>query len=170
MTVSWWFSKKDCFLQPSQQIPFPSVMIKSMKLTICILSLFWGSALWAQSTVTATISNLSSDKGVCLVCLFDNAAAFAGNGKAVQCQQASVSNRKSVAVFSNIQPGTYAISVFHDANRNNKLDKNFFGIPKEGYGASRNKLPFAAAPAFAENKFDVRTGSDVNLAIKLRYL
>jgi uncharacterized protein (DUF2141 family) len=44
------------------------------------------------------------------------------------------------------------------------------GIPKEGYGASKNSLPFAAAPGFNSNKFEVKNNASTLLTIKLRYL
>ena len=30
-----------------------------------------------------------------------------------------------------LPPGTHAIGIFHDADLNNKMDDNFFGVPKE---------------------------------------
>ena len=74
------------------------------------------------------------------------------------------------ALFANVPPGIYAIMVFHDANNNNQFDKNFLGIPKEGYGASGNNLPFASAPAFNANKFEVKDGVLTTLNIRLRNL
>lgn len=124
----------------------------------------------AQGKVSVSISNLKSSNGVCRVCLFDNAAAFNGNGKPVQCVATAVKNKNASASFDNIAAGTYAVSVFHDANNNNKLDLNFVGIPKEGYGASKNKLPFASAPLFKENQFAVKPGHTVQLQIRLRHL
>jgi uncharacterized protein (DUF2141 family) len=50
------------------------------------------------------------------------------------------------------------------------MDTNFLGIPKEGYGASKNKLPFASAPTFADNKFDVGANNTINIEIRLRNL
>lgn len=50
------------------------------------------------------------------------------------------------------------------------MDKNFLGIPKEGYGASKNKLPFASAPDFDDNKFQVLQNTITNLTIRLRNL
>jgi uncharacterized protein (DUF2141 family) len=81
-----------------------------------------------------------------------------------------IKNKTSVASFDNVKEGTYALFIFHDANNNNKIDKNFLGMPKEGYGASKNKLPFAAAPKYDENKFDVQEHKTVNLEIQVRNL
>ena len=61
-----------------------------------------------------------------------------------------------------------AMFILHDANVNNKLDKNFLGIPKEGYGASLNKLPFAAAPAYQDNRFNVKEGTTITLRVRIR--
>lgn len=129
-----------------------------------------GASAMAQGKVSVSISNIKNNNGVCRVCIFDNAAAFNGEGKPVQCVTAPVKANKSVALFENIPAGTYAISVFHDANNNNKFDVNFVGMPKEGYGASGNKLPFAAAPAFKANQFVLKNSQHLQLPIKLRNL
>ena len=102
--------------------------------------------------------------------MFANAASFTGKGKPFVCAQSSVANKKAQLVFENLPAGTYAISVFHDENNNQKMDKNFLGIPKEGYGASKNKLPFASAPDFDDNKFQVLQNTITNLTIRLRNL
>jgi uncharacterized protein (DUF2141 family) len=131
---------------------------------------FYSSA-FAQGKVEAQVTNFSNSKGVCRACLFNTESSFNGKeGKAVQCVQVPVSNKTAKVTFENIPPGNYAVSVFHDVNNNNKLDVNFLGIPKEGYGASKNKLPFAAAPAFADNLFTVKANAVTSLSIRLRNL
>ena len=51
--------------------------------------------------------------------------------------------------------GDYAIAIFHDENGNGKMDKNFVGMPKEGYGASNNPKKKKRAPTFDEAKFSL---------------
>jgi len=46
--------------------------------------------------------------------------------------------------FEDIPPGTYALVVIHDENMNGKLDTNWVGIPKEGYGFSNDVKPCSA--------------------------
>lgn len=140
-------------------------------IVIVALALFSQLDTQAQSKVIADISNFESNKGVCRACLFNSAASFKGeSGDPVQCQQVAIANQRSQVQFENVPPGTYAIFLFHDTNSNNKMDKNFMGIPKEGYGASKNKLPFASAPTFNDNKFTVSSGTTVRLSIKMRNL
>jgi uncharacterized protein (DUF2141 family) len=141
-----------------------------MKNSLFLLAALIPLSVFSQSGIVAEIANLRSDKGVCQVCLFNNKEAFNGNGSPVQCFQAAVRNKKAMVYFQNIVPGKYAILVFHDANQNRKLDKNFLGIPKEGYGASRNDLPFASAPGFEDNSFEVKPQATTRLSIRLRYL
>ena len=124
----------------------------------------------AQGKIIVTITNLENNKGVCETCLFTNASSFAGKGPAFKCAELKIQNKKAVAIFEAVPAGVYAIAVFHDENNNNKMDKNFLGIPKEGYGASKNKLPFASAPTFKENQFEVPPGNTIDINIKLRNL
>ncbi|MBD0280381.1 MAG: DUF2141 domain-containing protein [Flavisolibacter sp.] len=142
-----------------------------LKFFLNILFLLNSCFCSAQNKIVAVIQNLRNDKGSCKVCLFNDAASFNGKkGSAFQCQSVAILNRKAEAVFVKIPSGTYAISVFHDANNNNKLDFNFLGIPKEGYGASKNQLPFASAPSFEENKFTISSDAVISLTIRLRHL
>ncbi len=59
-----------------------------------------------------------------------------------------------IFVFTKSFPeGSYAYSVYLDANDNNKLDKKMFGIPKEPYGFSNNFKPKFSAPKFNQCSF-----------------
>ncbi|HEU4902718.1 MAG TPA: DUF2141 domain-containing protein [Flavisolibacter sp.] len=124
----------------------------------------------AQNKIVVQVNNFNNDKGICMVCLYDNAKAFSGKGEPFRILKVAVLGKTATAVFDNVPDGTYAIAVIHDANNNNRFDTNFMGLPTEGYGASKNKLPFAAAPRFEENKFSVDSNANTSLHIKLRYL
>lgn len=126
--------------------------------------------LSAQGKITVTVFNFENNKGACKTCLYANAVSFAGKSEAFKCIETQINNKKTTVVFNSVPAGVYAIAVFHDANNNNKFDKNSLGIPKEGYGASKNKLPFASAPTFRENKFQVTATSNLQLYIRLRNL
>ena len=149
-----------------------------LSLVLMIRKLFAGVVLLtvcsharSQNKISVRISNFENNKGTCIVCIYDDARAFSEKGgKPVACQTVAVADKNAAAVFENIRQGTYAIMVIHDANNNRKFDTNFMGIPKEGYGASQNKLPFAAAPKFEENKFTVTDNTTTHCAIRLRYI
>ena len=62
--------------------------------------------------------------------------------------------------------GDYAISVFLDENRNNKLDTNILGIPKELFGFSNNPRILTGPPSFQESEITI-DGSNKAFKIKL---
>lgn len=140
------------------------------KLVFIVGGTLLASKGWSQNKISVNISNFENNKGVCIVCLYDNAKAYAGKGDPLRCMTVGIHNKAATASFENVTEGTYAISVIHDANNNKKFDKNFLGIPSEGYGASQNKLPFAAAPKFDDNSFTVTSQSVTTSNIKLRYI
>jgi uncharacterized protein (DUF2141 family) len=135
-----------------------------------LLSICLAGTAGAQGKVVVDVSHFRNDKGICIVGLYNNAKAFAGKGQPVRQLKVAVQGKTAKAIFENLPAGTYAISVIHDANNNNRFDTNFIGIPTEGYGASQNKLPLAAAPKFEENKFSVDSSTTTAVHIKLRHL
>jgi uncharacterized protein (DUF2141 family) len=74
--------------------------------------------------------------------------------------------RKSAVVLTNLDPGQYAIILFHDENGNGKIDKNALGVPTEPYGFSNNVQGFLAPPAFSKAVMQI-TASDKAVRIVL---
>lgn len=70
--------------------------------------------------------------------------------------------------FDALPGGEYALAVIHDENGNARLD-TFAGIPREGFGFSRNPPLGFGPPRFAAARFTV--GSDAQLQqIAMRYI
>ncbi|MCK9275960.1 MAG: DUF2141 domain-containing protein [Syntrophales bacterium] len=70
--------------------------------------------------------------------------------------------------FLGIPPGTYALVVVHDENMDGKLDSNWLGAPKEGYGFSNEAKARFSAPSFSDASF-VYDGRNLELTISLHY-
>ncbi len=64
--------------------------------------------------------------------------------------------------------GKYAIAAMHDENRNDRVDLNFLGIPKEGTGASNDARNLFSGPEFDQAVFDFRPGTE-KIVIKMFY-
>lgn len=115
------------------------------------------------------ITNLRSDAGNVAVALYNSAEGFPEDSTRVF--RAAIGDAKggvSTVVFPALPAGTYAIAVLHDENRNGRMDKGLFGIPKEGYGFSNDAMGLMGPPGFDEAAF--RCGSDtVSVAIRMRY-
>jgi uncharacterized protein (DUF2141 family) len=62
-------------------------------------------------------------------------------------------DKKCIFVIKNLRPGKYAFKYFHDENKNENLDLNWIGIPKEGYGFSNNAKGTLGPPSFEKTIF-----------------
>ena len=74
--------------------------------------------------------------------------------------------RVAVCVFKNVPPGRYAASAYHDANDNGRLDKNFFGLPKEDFTFSSGARARFGPPKFKDAAFDY-TGGEFEMPAKM---
>jgi uncharacterized protein (DUF2141 family) len=120
--------------------------------------------------VVVNVGTLRTTKGSVQCRLYRSAAGFPEDPAEGSVEKrASIAGESSTFVFENVPPGTYAISCLHDENDNRKLDKNFLGVPMEGYGVSNNRTYAMSAPRWAESTFAVEAGKGTSLGIKLRY-
>jgi uncharacterized protein (DUF2141 family) len=115
-----------------------------------------------------TVTGIKNAKGVIQLAICPPGAGFPDcKDKAVRTAKLTIQNGQAHASFAGLPAGTYAVSVFHDSNANGKLD-TFAGIPKEGYGFSRNPGFKPRAPRFPEVQIEV--SGQASTSIKLRYL
>ncbi len=120
------------------------------------------------ASLEVTVTGIKSAKGVIQLAICPAGVGFPDcKDKAVRTAKLTIQNGQAHATFAGLAPGSYAVSVFHDANSNGKLD-TFMGIPKEGYGFSRNPGFKPRAPKFAEAEVVVQGQTETT--IKLRYL
>jgi len=64
-----------------------------------------------------------------------------------------IENNQVVVVIDSLAYGEYAVRVFHDENRNGKIDTNFLGIPDEDYGYSNDASGWFGPPSWEKAKF-----------------
>ncbi|MDH3268677.1 MAG: DUF2141 domain-containing protein [Ignavibacteria bacterium] len=64
-----------------------------------------------------------------------------------------IENNQVSVVIDSLSYGEYAVRVFHDENRNGKLDTNFLGIPSEDYGYSNDASGWFGPPSWEKAKF-----------------
>jgi uncharacterized protein (DUF2141 family) len=117
-----------------------------MILGIIVCSLFAGQSNATTSecrgNLKMIVSGLESDKGQIKFDLDNAADTFKPkeNGKKAFLNGHSlIKNKKVEYLFMDIPCGEYAIKLYHDANMNQTLDKNFLNIPNEKYGFSNCK-------------------------------
>lgn len=114
------------------------------------------------------VLGLRGTRGTLHTCLTRAAAHFPDcrNDPAALTQTVTAGARK--IIFRDIPPGQYALAIFHDANANGKLD-TFMGIPREGFGFSRNPTIRFGAPQFDKVSIGLEPGF-ARASVRLQYL
>ncbi|WP_348824496.1 DUF2141 domain-containing protein [Flavobacterium aestuarii] len=131
------------------------------KIFITIL-LTVSSFLSAQnSSLTVNISALKNNNGLLTAEIYNSKNKFL---KSPYKKEASTikSNTASIT-FTDIPKGEYTVMVYHDENKNGKLDKNFIGMPKEPVACSNNAKGFMGPPKYEDAKFTVSADTKMNI-------
>ena len=126
------------------------------------------SMAYAQTgTINVEISGIEDPKGLMSIGLYSDERGFPDDGKEYKGTDVEVTGQTVVYTFKDVPFGIYAIAIFHDTNSNGKLDKNFLGIPKEGYAFSNNVFGTFGPPDFKDASFEL-AGSKM-IKIEMRY-
>ncbi len=116
----------------------------------------------SQITIKIVFKNLESNAGHVLVDFRD------GNDRPIKGITGAIKDKESIIIISGLLPGKYSFKYFHDANDNKKLDTNWIGIPKEGFGFSNNAKIKFGPPNFKETIFEVQ--SDTTIICETKYI
>lgn len=122
----------------------------------------------ATGELSVDLVNLRSHKGSVRVCLTADPANFPACIDDAQAVTRSIPATATSLRFDGLARGDYAVAVIHDENDNRKLD-TFAGIPREGFGFSRNPAVSFGPPRFAAARFTLTSDAD-RQQIKMRYL
>lgn len=115
-----------------------------------------------------TIQETSNDLGMIQVLLFNHKEGFPSDpDKALKKMSLPIKNKKATIVLKGIKPGIYAISVFHDSDKDGKMKTNGIGVPIDKYGFSNNPTLLIAPPSFNKASFEVKDKL-VKVEIELR--
>ncbi|WP_010161621.1 MULTISPECIES: DUF2141 domain-containing protein [unclassified Sphingomonas] len=114
------------------------------------------------------VSNLRSTKGMVRVCLTADPDNFPACIDDANATTRSIPATTTSIRFGGLPHGTYAVAVIHDENNNHKLD-TFAGIPREGFGFSRNPTVRFGPPRFAAARFTLQSDAD-RQQVRMRYL
>ncbi|MFO7783403.1 MAG: DUF2141 domain-containing protein [Thermodesulfobacteriota bacterium] len=128
---------------------------------------------FAQSScpgIHINILNIKNSTGTIACALFESTAGFPREylRHATSMMAIEIRDTQARCDFVGIPPGTYALVVIHDENRNGKLDTNWMGVPTEGYGFSSGAKATLSAPSFSDASLRYDRGT-LDLTISLHY-
>ena len=114
------------------------------------------------------VDHLRSTKGLLRVCLTADPGNFPACVDDADAVTRTVPAGTRSLRFEGLPHGSYAVAVIHDENANSRLD-TFAGIPREGFGFSRNPAIGFGPPRFAAARFTV-AGDAERQQVRMRYI
>jgi uncharacterized protein (DUF2141 family) len=121
-------------------------------------------------TLVVEVTGLRSDKGSAGIEIYATEDGFPGHlDKAKISVWRPIKDGAASAEFKDLPYGTYAVAVCHDENDNKNCDKNFFGIPTEGYATSNAAHRANMIPKFDKAKFQLNAPTMKSVISDLKY-
>lgn len=106
--------------------------------------------------LTLLITGMKSTSGYLNIAIADSEAGFIEKDKAYMQIKTRLSGPEVSMVIKGLPCREYAVSVFHDENGNNTLDRNMMGVPKESYGFSNNMRGKSGPPTYSMSRFSLQ--------------
>jgi uncharacterized protein (DUF2141 family) len=122
------------------------------------------------SVIHVKILNIRNSTGTIACALFGSPEGFPKDFLqfATNIMIIKIRETQASCYFVDIPPGKYAMAVIHDENMNGKLDTNWIGVPKEGFGFSNNAEALLSAPSFSAASF-LYDGQNIDMTMSLNY-
>ncbi len=127
--------------------------------------LLTGIIMQAQNTIEVSILGFENNDGTAMIAIYNSEENFLE--KRYKGQLSSITDNKSVATFTDIPDGFYAISVIHDEDNNGKLNMIMGFYPEEDTGSSNDAPARFGPPKWADAKFEVKNGEVLKMNINL---
>jgi len=138
------------------------------RVALAVLALAALPGAMPTGTLDVRVSDLRSTKGVIRLCLTADPMNFPGCTDDRNAVTRTFPAGTPGVRIAGLGRGDYAVSVIHDENNNAKLD-TFAGIPREGFGFSRNPAIRFGPPRFSAAEFAL--AGDVTMQqVRIRYL
>ncbi|MBR8839064.1 MAG: DUF2141 domain-containing protein [Stigonema ocellatum SAG 48.90 = DSM 106950] len=150
-------------------------MMKISKLSLSVfatvISLNIAKTVNAESTSTLTVevNGIRHQKGEICLRIYSSEQGFPfSDTSEVKSGCTPIQGSSLTKQFSGLKPGKYAVAVIDDQNGTHKLETDFFGIPKEGFGISNNPTVsiVTGAPKFRDASFLVKKNKTITIQMK----
>lgn len=142
---------------------YAKFVIRNMKLILafCLLGL-----LGNNYDLVVLVEGIPNNKGTLFIGLFNSSTSFPNFGKQFKGVVVTHDGKSHTYTFKNLPRNSYALAIYHDENKNGKLDKNLFGAPTEAYGFSNNARATFSAPSFESAKIVLNQDKKCQIRIK----
>lgn len=122
-------------------------MFTSRSLVALVLCAAGGSVLAQTDLDVELMLNKPEAGGVLRLALCQGKEAY-DSEKGCRTLSVTATDRTVRCSFPDVEPGTYAVKVFHDINSDGELNTSWIGWPQEPYGFSNDAPVNAGPPSF----------------------
>jgi uncharacterized protein (DUF2141 family) len=114
------------------------------------------------------VTGIRSAKGKIILNVFKDNAGYNDEKpyKTLSFDKNAMVNGNTLTVSVKLEPGVYGFTMVDDENGNGKIDKNFIGMPKEGFGFSNFFMEKMKKPTFDEFKVDLTSSHKIDIRVK----
>lgn len=146
-----------------------------MKILFVLLATFTLGSSMAQTpeenlyTLRVEAAHFRNSEGVAQFALYNKDGTIPDEKlkRYFKKEAGKIVNGRSFVTFKNLPKGRYAVTVLHDENNNEEVDKTLF-FPKEGFGLTNfQKISLSNRPDFSKASFML--SEDAVKKIKLIY-
>ena len=116
--------------------------------------------------LTLNIEGIEEVKGIMQIGLFNDSDDFLETGSEFRVSSVPVDSTVVSVIFDSLPEANYGISLYHDLNSSEDINKNFIGIPTEPWGISNDAYRMLSAPRWQEAVFTM--DADKSIVIHLR--
>jgi len=126
----------------------------------------------SAQTVNVTFTELESSSGQIVMGIYRDQDSWNKEEPGITKSFPKGSNVSgtTLKVSFTLTPGTYGLSMVDDANGDSKMNYNWLGLPKEGFGFSNIYHTGWSKPKFNDFSFYISKGQTIAVTIKVRYL
>jgi uncharacterized protein (DUF2141 family) len=143
-------------------------MIGRVSICLALGALVPPTASADDAGIAVEVEGLRSDLGSVRVALYPSEHGWVERGYEVATCTAEVHHRQARCVLPDVEPGTYAIALLHDEDDDGALDRDFLGLPREGFGFSNDAATSFGPPSFHDASFRHDAGL-TELVVHARY-
>ena len=122
------------------------------------------TALCDQShRLSLDVVGMKEKKGNLLISVYDSAEDYLKKPVKTLTTPADALTKR---VVLELESGTYAVVIYQDLNSNGKVDRNFFRLPTEPCGFSRDARPKMGPPRYKPASFSHNEDTEIRIKIK----
>jgi len=125
-------------------------------------------AIANAADLTIKVKGARDATGSVVAAIYGSKSSFPKEGQQYAAFRTKSTTGGASVTFHDLPPGDYAVTAFHDANNDGKLDRDATGIPTEGYGVSNDARELLSPPYWDKASFPLG-GESKTITVTIEY-